>query len=411
MTTETENEMTVDTELTPPDTGIEETTTEDTVEKDTHGVQVDPQALKESILDNSISTGTTQETVVINGEMDAFESAKATPWNIVRQLFDEEISKYVSVAQSAVTSKNWADLTDIYVPITMNDNNGKYCCWECGGAKQMNGYAVLIGDPAGNKPLAMSAYRKCNIPNGKQAVIQVYPSCIFVLTTQYRGMGVVLLYRIAGVEIRDAVYIQSKSRHNQNVTGEPVKHFAIHCQLNKVFNMATHEIRQFSNDLNEITEDSPIIQAAIRKSTIYNCEQAIYIRPFFMLRDGYKDWDIKTTRVEDTYLEEDRVASFLTETLAKFSNLIRGMEYHTFPYLGVQVLDTVEEDGEVAAVMMKIAVFTKKISQSWIIQLSSKNFYKFSDYFMYKSWSKLVDIASNKDSDYRKLYICKYAGN
>ncbi len=357
---------------------------------------------------------------------DIMEEAKKCPWFMVRSFFDDEVSKYTATAQAAMTSKDWSSLKEITLAVTMNENNGKYCCWECGGARSTFGHAVIIGAPDGRKPLAMSAFRKCKIKNNKQAVIQVWPSYIVAMSVQNRGMGVVLLYRIAETKVIESVFVQ-QNRYNRNAntaSGESHHHFAIVLQLNKVIDIATHEVTQFMNDLNHITANSDIVKAAMRKATIFNCDQAIYIRPFFYKKDGDYEWNIDSLEVEDTYLEENVVSSFLTEALTKFSTLVRGMPVGQFPYMGLQVLEAIPVDGDQPAsaddtkrfqnydVVLKFAIFSEHQSNAGVIRINRNIFRAYRDFFPVKGYNTLVAIANSEgNAEQPKTFYCKYSGN
>ena len=364
---------------------------------------------------------------VQNTPEDVIEDAKKCPWFMVRSFFDDEVSKYTATAQAAMTSKDWSPLKEITLSVTMNENNGKYCCWECGGARSTFGHAVIIGAPDGRKPLAMSAFRKCKIKNNKQAVIQVWPSYIVAMSVQNRGTGVVLLYRIAEIKVTESVFVQ-QSRYNRNnaTSGEAHNHFSIVLQLNKVIDITTHEVLQFMNDLNHITPNSDIVKAAMRKATIFNCDQAIYIRPFFYKKDGDYEWDINSLETEDTIFEENAVSSFLTEALTKFSSLVRGMPVGQFPYMGLQVLeavpvedenDTAPAEGETkkfqnSDVVLKFAIFSEQQSNAWVIKINRNIFRNFRDFFPVKGYNTLVAIATNENNaEQPKTFYCKYSGN
>ena len=356
---------------------------------------------------------------VAGASEDVMEDAKKCPWFMVRAFFDDAISKYTAAAQAAMTSKDWSSLKEISLAVTMNENNGKYCCWEGGGARSTFGHSVIIGAPDGRKPLAMSAFRKCKVKNDKQAVIQIWPSYIVAIGVQNRGMGVVLLYRVAEFKIQESVYIQ-QNRYNKSATsGESHHHFAISLQLNKVINISTHEVIQFMNDLNHINPNSDIVKAAIRKATIFNCEQAIYIRPFFYKKDGEYEWNIDDVDVEETILDESAVNSFFTEALAKFSNMVRSMPAGVFPYMGIQVRDVVNEgesiegeDKKDPEVMVKFAFFSERKSSAYILRITRNVYRQNRDFFPIKGFNTLVAIARNEqNAEQPKTFYCKYSGN
>ena len=358
----------------------------------------------------------TQRTYQVTGVSESvMEEAKKCPWFMVRSFFDDEISKYTAAAQAAMTSKDWSSLKEIKLSVTMNENNNKYCCWECGGAKSTFGHSVIIGAPDGRKPLAMSAFRRSKIKNDKQAVIQIWPSYIVAIGVQNRGIGVVLLYRVAEFTVTDSVFVSQNA--DANAAGESHNHFAITLQLNKVINISTHEVIQFMNDLNHITPNSDIVKAAIRKATIFNCDQAIYVRPFFYKKDGEYEWNINDVDVEDTIVEESAVNAFFAEALAKFSNMVRSMPRGVFPYMGLQILSVSE--GEAipdqqynSEVMVKFAFLTDRKSSAYMLKINRNVFRQNRDFFPMKGFGTLVAIAKNENNaESPKTFYCKYSGN
>ena len=345
-----------------------------------------------------------REEIITSGE------AKDTPWFIVRHLFDEVVSEIVSAAQSAVTSENWSALEHVEIPVTINENCGKYCCWECGGAKQTFGHSFIIGEPSGNKPLAISAFRKGTPPNGKQAVIYIWPSCMIAISTQSRGIGATLLYKVTGVKVKESPYIQTirDGKINQTTEGTIVKHYVITCQLNKVFNMATDEVSHFCNDLSHINAESDIIKAAVRKSTIYNCDQAIYIRPFYKVNNGHEDWDISTLTVEKTLTESNQISSKFMEILSNLSSIVRKMPNKVYPYIGMEILYNDEPEND--DLFIKIALLTANKCNAWIFVMNKSLFHKHRDFFLGKSYEQLLDLRKVQDP-LERTFIYRYTGN
>ena len=65
----------------------------------------------------------------VDDKDELFEYAKNCPWKIARQLFDDEVARYVTLIQASLASNDWSSLKQIQVTVTRNSNNGKYFCW------------------------------------------------------------------------------------------------------------------------------------------------------------------------------------------------------------------------------------------------------------------------------------------
>ncbi len=342
----------------------------------------------------------------VDDKDELFEYAKNCPWKIARQLFDDEVARYVTLIQASLASNDWSSLKQIQVTVTRNSNNGKYCCWECGGARSLAGHSVIIGAPDGKRHLALTAFRRFKVSNGKHAVIQVWPSCVVTIASQSRGMGAVLLYRISDIKPMTSVY------ENQYVN-----RFVAVLELNKVINISTREVQVFSTDLDNITTESDIINAAIKKATIYNCQHAIYVRPFFLIKsdDANKQWNMDTVPVVDEYADETSVTNFFTDVLARLSELVRKMDTGVFPYVGVQVLTNTDdlsddEKENCQTVKLKVAIFANDDCEGYNVVINSDIFYKFRDFFISKNFEAYKNLQF-VENDWKKIAIFKYASN
>lgn len=340
------------------------------------------------------------------------ELAKACDWNLAKKLFINEVASVVSVAHSSLSSKDWTGLRDVELTVTLNNYNNKYCIWEYGGAKASFGSAVVIGTPDGKAPIPMAAFRKC-VPNGTQAAIQIWPGCIVAIATQSRGIGCVLLYRIASVNV--------KSETNPD-TDDPMYCFKAKLELNKVIDMSENRTIFVKNDLRTINVNSRIVKQAIYKATIFNCEQAIYIRRFFHLNDGYKLWDINTVDSTNEYTDEPAVLNYLTDIMNKISFMVRKMPNKVYPFVGIKLLEKIEENvvidesgnGEpgknIFNMKIKFAVFTDNKSFASILVLNENLFYKFRDMFKARNWEDFISKIDS-DDELSKIQISKYVGN
>lgn len=357
------------------------------------------------------------------------EYAKCCNWKITRSLFDSALDKYVASIKVAMAASDWTDLKIIKIPIAYNLNNGKYCCWEAGGAGSQSGYAFLIGAPDGKRHLALTTFRKFKYPNGKHAVIQIWPSCVVAIAAQSRGVGAVLLYRITDI-IPESTHNVDKNTENKVINENYINHFSATLELIEVVYTSTMEVVPFTTELYNSESDKTsehktvpanfddIINVAIKKSITYNCNNAMYVRPFFLvkLNDSNRDtWNMDDKEPCKEIVDNNEVKEFFDDVLNTLSTVVRKMEPGVFPYVGVKVLTnteniTDEEKENYPTVKIRVTGFINNTAKTFDVVINEEIFNTYRDFFIAKNFKAYRDLQFVED-DWRKLSILKYASN
>lgn len=385
-------------------------------------MEIDMSQMSTDIVQSGDNKGT-----IVWSEQNLFEEASKFTWADAKLLAADEINNIVTTAQTLMINHDWSSLREVDLTVTLNVGANRYCCYESGGAKSSSGHAVLIATPDGRKPLAMSAFRKHPSPNSAQAVIQVWPGCIVAIATQTRGVGVVLLYRIESIKPKQSVFVHWDESKSTTI-GTNVVRFAAELKLAKVIDIATHEIRCFNNDLSNIGNNHQIIKTVMRKATIFNCQQALYIRPFFYVKDGFKMWDMSSLKSDKPCLIGSQVSIYLTEVLAKMSTAVRAMPKNVYPYIGMEVLGTTCDkrfsedfkDGRIddtidpasSYIYIKFATFVGNKSEVVNMVIDETVFNEFRDFFYNKTYKTFHDIINGSEpGSFERMFISRYAGN
>lgn len=351
-----------------------------------------------------------KEMIVINESESNFKKASEVTWTIAKRLFTGELQKHISTAQACMIDNNWASLATIELTVTLNEATNKFCCWEYGGATNSSGSALLIGLPSGDKPLALSAFRSHHSPNHTHAVVQVWNGCIVAIATQNKGNGVILLYKVETINPRETPYV-----HRDKETGEhsskTVMRFAASLSLSKIINITTNETFIFNSDLQSISIGHPIVKTAIKKASFYNCQQALYIRPFFFISDGYKDWDLDKFEYDDFIDDPNKVSSKLIEIITTLSNAVKNTDKKELAILGITTNGAPSvEVGTPDGLYAKFVVITKNITECYWMYITEEIFNCFKDFFECGSYNDFRKIAFGDDV-FKRTSICKYVGN
>lgn len=326
-------------------------------------------------------------------------------WSESKGMFLDEYRSYINTIDVCACDGDWSPLYNIKLTITYNIAANKFGCWELGGATANDGSSIIIGLPNSKKSLALAAFKTHKKPNQTHAVVQVWPGSVITLTTQSKGHGYVLLYRVSDI------YPEEVEHVNKVTTDiKTVQKFTASLRLCKIFNIMTREVIAYNRELESIHIDHSIIQTSITKATMYDCTRALYIRPYYFIKEGYKDWDIETISYGTEYnINESLMKLHELSTSISSSSLTINKPDNIL--VGMYISDTVRDTVTPIYVRVKIVVIIRNIIvTSNMFNIDEFNFKEHSDMFECSSFSELIQKADLDDSLY-KLTIGKYVGN
>lgn len=335
----------------------------------------------------------------------AFKRASLLSWHDAKYLFVGDFKTLINTAYACMCDEDWSSIYNVSLTVTYNKNNNKFCGWEIGGATNVSGSSLIIGLPNGDKPLAVAALRKHKLPNMTHAVVQLWEGSIVAITTHVKGNGVVLLYRVHDVGPATHTHI---SKLYDSVTSHK---FVAKLQLCKVLDLITKKVTSFNTDLDFINNEHPIVQTSIRKASVFNCKQAMYIRFFYFITEGYKDWDIRNLYNENTSSIKTDYASVTstldrmlaisaqeTVTSAKGDNVLIGLDPYTS---GID---------NSRGIYVKFVMIIRGVpTMCNTLCITEDIFNKYKDFFEWNSYNELIE--ASKIDDITNISICKYSSN
>lgn len=333
------------------------------------------------------------------------DTSSSLSWAEAKGLFLDEYHSYINTITACSCDGDWSPLYNIKLTVTYNISANKFGCWEIGGATTNDGSGILIGLPNSQKSLALAAFRTHRKPNQTHAVVQIWPGSVITLTTQSKGHGYVLLYRCSDIYPEIVTHVNHRTANVKTV-----QKFVASLKLCKIFNIMTREVIVYNRDLEAIDIEHKLIQTSITKATMYDCTRALYIRPYFFIKECYKDWNIETLACANEYNTNESLMK-LHELAASISSSSLSIGKQDTILVGMYISDTVRGAGKSIYVRVKIAIIIRNmIVSSDMFNINESTFNEHCDMFECSSFSELIQKADLEDILY-KLTIGKYVGN
>lgn len=353
----------------------------------------------------SLHMGMFMESTVEVSDQVFRDTITSLTWAESKGMFLDEYRSYINTIDACSCDGDWSPLCYIKLTITYNLAANKFGCWEIGGATTNEGSAIVIGLPNSQKSLALAAFKTHRKPNQTHAVVQIWPGSIITLTTQSKGHGHVLLYRISDIYPEEIEHVHKLTGDVKNV-----QKFTASLKLCKVFNIMTREVVAYNRELESIHIDHSIVQASITKATMYDCTRALYIRPYYFVKEGYKDWNIEKISYTTEYNTNESLMQ-LHELSTTISSSSLSINKPDNILVGMYISDTVRgTDSPIYVRVMIVVIIRNLIVTSDMYNINESTFKEHSDMFECSSFSELIQKADLTDDLY-KTTIGKYVGN